>query len=121
MNGQVDQEARDLAKEALSDIREHAAVCTEAERRRDLAIEGIREAIDRMEKSYTAQRIDDAARVASAVDSLRQEIAKQSDKQSEVNKSLFGRFWGLLIGWAGSMTAIAGTLAVILIKMVLHV
>jgi hypothetical protein len=116
-NAAIDQEARDLAKAALADIRRHAEVCTEAEKRRDTVIDDIREALCRMEKSATTQRIDDAARTASAVDGLRKdlrdtidEMRKGRDAQSHVNGSLYNRFWTLLLTWAGLMTGIAGIL-----------
>lgn len=79
-----DQTARDMAAQALSEIRQHAAVCQEVEKRRMAFQQNMEDWMKRIQISYEAGQADMSHRHSSAVNQL-------ADNVGKVNQTLMSR------------------------------
>ncbi len=112
--GAVDQEARDLAHAAIATIDRHEAVCQEAERRRSEQIGSMERKLEgwlqRIQTTFETQNSEMSIRHSNMASIINGNVNKFFDEQKAINNQLFGRFWWLIVVYAGAATTVAGVL-----------
>lgn len=103
----VDVKAREMAQQALAEMRQHAAVCAEAEKSRQRSFEDIRNLVITMQKTYVDGQETMADRLLDRLKAAGEGINKRVDDVDEKANALFARFWWLAITYGTGVTAVA--------------
>jgi hypothetical protein len=117
----IDQQARELATEAIAEIRQHAAVCVQAERDRDRRFadmaasmtdlkESMKDTLRAIQKAYETGQEDMHAMHALSISDINAAQDKHVEEDKEKFKDLYSRFWACAVALISLLLGIVGAL-----------